>query len=76
MLFIWFLSGDCISVELIVYDSYLQTEMMSDAIDDALDNDEAEEETEDLTNQVNSLNWFSLLFFFLATLLLVQLLQQ
>jgi hypothetical protein len=31
---------------------YVQTEMMSDAIDDVLDNDEAEEETEDLTNQV------------------------
>ena len=31
---------------------YVQTEMMSDAIDDVLDNDEAEDETEDLTNQV------------------------
>lgn len=36
--------------------------MMSDAIDDALDDDEAEEETEDLTNQVDTLNFFVLFF--------------
>lgn len=46
------MSTRLLEVDSIIWCSYMQTEMMSDAIDDAIDNDEAEEETEDLTNQV------------------------